>query len=65
MNNYDFQKREIIAACLHLEAHGYTIRTYSNASICVSEGLVVTLSPVNYKSITPNDVMVVFLTSDV
>jgi L-ribulose-5-phosphate 4-epimerase len=59
MNTYEAQKREIIATCLQLEAQGYIIGTYGNASMRVAEGLIVTPSRVSYQSIVPDDMMVV------
>jgi L-ribulose-5-phosphate 4-epimerase len=59
MNPYDDLKRAIIKGCLRLEAMGYIIGTYGNASVRVPEGLIVTPSRVSYHEITPADMVVV------
>ncbi len=52
-------KQAIIDACLKLEALGYIIGTYGNASARVPEGLIVTPSRVNYTELTPEDMVTV------
>lgn len=59
MNDYTELKQAVIDACLKLEAMGYLIGTYGNASARVPEGLIVTPSRVDYHAITPDDMMVV------
>jgi L-fuculose-phosphate aldolase len=65
MNRYTELKQAVIDACLKLEAMGYIIGTYGNASARVPEGLIVTPSRVNYSEITPDDMMVVSPEGDV
>jgi L-fuculose-phosphate aldolase len=52
-------KQSIIDACLHLEAIGYVIGTYGNASARIPGGLIVTPSRVDYRTITPEDIVTV------
>lgn len=59
MNDYIELKQAIIDACLRLEAMGYIIGTYGNASARVVEGLIVTPSRIDYHAITPDDMMIV------
>ncbi len=58
-------KEQIIDACLKLEAMGYIIGTYGNASVRVPEGLIVTPSRVDYHSIRPADMMTVDLNGQI
>ncbi|MEZ4667438.1 MAG: class II aldolase/adducin family protein [Anaerolineae bacterium] len=50
-------KQAIIDACLQLEAIGYVIGTYGNASARIPGGLIVTPSRVDYHTITPDDMV--------
>jgi L-fuculose-phosphate aldolase len=59
MTAHEDLKRAIIAGCLKLEAMGYIIGTYGNASARVPEGLIVTPSRVSYQDITPADMVVI------
>src|SRR5260221_3252889 len=52
-------KQAIIAACLKLEAMGYVIGTYGNASARVPGGLIVTPSRVDYQTLKPEDMVTV------
>src|SRR3954465_5318574 len=54
-------KQSIIDTCLRLEAMGYVIGTYGNASARLPDGsgLIVTPSRVDYHSITPEDMVTV------
>src|SRR5260221_14687406 len=52
-------KQAIIAACLKLEAMGYVIGTYGNASARVPGGLIVTPSRVDYPTLKPEDMVTV------
>src|SRR5260221_4550284 len=52
-------KQAIIAACLKLEAMGYVIGTYGNASARVPGGLIVTPSRVDYQTLQPEDMVTV------
>jgi len=52
-------KQAIIDTCLRLEAMGYVIGTYGNASARVPEGVIVTPSRVDYHRITPEDMVTV------
>jgi len=52
-------KQAVIDGCLKLEAMGYIIGTYGNASARVPEGLIVTPSRVNYAELTPDDMVTV------
>jgi L-fuculose-phosphate aldolase len=54
-------KKEIIAACLRLEKLGYVIGTYGNVSARVPGGLIITPSRVDYRSLTPDDLVTVSL----
>jgi L-fuculose-phosphate aldolase len=65
MAAYEQEKQAIIAACLALEADGYIIGTYGNASARAAEGLIVTPSRVDYRSLTPDDMVVVDLDGSV
>ncbi|MCC6613170.1 MAG: class II aldolase/adducin family protein [Anaerolineae bacterium] len=65
MNAYRELKQAVIDACLTLQAMGYIIGTYGNASARVPEGLIVTPSRVDYATITPDDMMVVSLDGQV
>ncbi len=52
-------KQAIIDACLRLEAMGYLIGTYGNASARISDGLIVTPSRVDYRLLTTADMVTV------
>lgn len=52
-------KQALIEGCLKLEDMGYIIGTYGNASARVPEGLIVTPSRVNYRELTPQDMVTV------
>jgi L-fuculose-phosphate aldolase len=52
-------KQAIINACLKLEALGYIIGTYGNASARIPGGLIVTPSRVDYHTLTPDDMVTV------
>ena len=54
-------KQELIAACLRVEALGFTIGTYGNLSVRVPEGLIVTPSRISYSALTPEDMVTVAL----
>lgn len=56
---YSELKQQIIDACLRLEAMGYIIGTYGNASARVPGGLIVTPSRVDYRALTPADMVTV------
>jgi L-fuculose-phosphate aldolase len=58
-------KQELIAACLRMEALGFTIGTYGNLSARVPEGLLVTPSRISYQSLTPEDIVTVALDGQV
>lgn len=59
MDDYRDLKQSIINACLRLQAIGYLVGTYGNASARVPGGLIVTPSRVDYEQITPDDMVVV------
>jgi len=59
MTEYRELKQAIIDTCLQLEAIGFVIGTYGNASARVPGGLIVTPSRVDYHSITPDDMVTV------
>lgn len=59
MTEHHELKQAIIDACLKLEAMGYIIGTYGNASARVPEGLIVTPSRVDYHTLTPEDMVTV------
>jgi L-fuculose-phosphate aldolase len=59
MNDYRDLKQAIIDACLRLQAMGYLVGTYGNASARVPGGLIVTPSRVDYAAITPDDMVIV------
>lgn len=59
MTEYRELKQSIIDACLRLEAMGYVIGTYGNASARIPGGLIVTPSRVDYHTITPDDMVTV------
>lgn len=59
MNDYRELKQAVIDACLRLQAMGYLVGTYGNASARVPGGLIVTPSRVDYNRITPDDMVVV------
>lgn len=52
-------KQAIIDACLLLEARGDIIGTYGNASVRIPGGLIVTPSRVDYRTLTPDDMVTV------
>ncbi len=54
-------KKDIIAVCLRLEDLGYAIGTYGNVSARVPGGLIITPSRVDYRSLTPDDLVTVSL----
>lgn len=54
-------KKEIIATCLRLEELEYTIGTYGNVSAREQQGLIITPSRVEYRSLTPDDLVTVSL----
>lgn len=54
-------KQAVIDTCLQLEAMGYVIGTYGNASARVPEGLIVTPSRVDYRALMPEDMVTVAL----
>lgn len=54
-------RQAVIDACLRLEAEGYLIGTYGNASVRVSDGLLVTPSRVAYRDMQPQDLVRVSL----
>ena len=59
MSDYRELKQAVIDACLRLQAMGYLVGTYGNASARVPGGLIVTPSRVDYAAITPEDMVVV------
>lgn len=59
MSDHTTLKQEIIAGCLRLQAMGYLVGTYGNASARVDGGLIVTPSRVDYAVITPDDMVTV------
>lgn len=52
-------KQAVINACLKLEAMGYIIGTYGNASARIPGGLIITPSRVDYHTLTPDDMVTV------
>jgi L-fuculose-phosphate aldolase len=52
-------KTEIISACLRLEELGYVVGTYGNVSARVDGGLIITPSRVDYRALTPQDMVTV------
>lgn len=54
-------KKEIIAACLWLQDEGYVVGTYGNVSVRVRGGLIITPSRVDYRTLTPDDMVTVSL----
>lgn len=59
MSNHLELKQAIIDSCLRLQAMGYLVGTYGNASARVPGGLIVTPSRVDYAAITTDDMVVV------
>ncbi len=59
MSHYHDLRQTIIDACLRLQAMGYLIGTYGNASARIPDGLIVTPSRVDYEAITPNHMVVI------
>ena len=59
MNTYHDLKQAVIDACLRLQAMGYLVGTYGNASARIPGGLIVTPSRVDYEAITPDDMVVI------
>lgn len=59
MNDTRELKQQLIDACLQLQAMGYLVGTYGNASVRVPGGLIVTPSRIDYKAITPDDMVIV------
>jgi len=58
-------RREIIAACLQLEAWGHVIGTYGNVSVRIPGGLLITPSRVDYHVVQPEDIVAVSLEGQV
>jgi L-fuculose-phosphate aldolase len=57
MSRHREVKQAIIDACLWLEEKGYFIGTYGNVSVRVEGGLIITPSRVDYRSLTPEDMV--------
>ena len=54
-------RKEIIARCLELERRGYVVGTYGNVSVRTKTGLIITPSRIDYRSLTPPDLVEVSL----
>jgi L-fuculose-phosphate aldolase len=57
----DDVRKEMISACLQLEEMGYVIGTYGNVSVRVEEGLMITPSRIDYRSLVAEDFVIVSL----
>lgn len=60
-NEHHDLKKQIIEVCLLLEEMGYVIGTYGNVSTRAGDSLIVTPSRVDYRDLTPEDLVTVSL----
>jgi L-fuculose-phosphate aldolase len=54
-------RQEILEACLRLEAMGYLYATYGNVSVRVPEGFIITPTKVPYRTLKPEDLVLISL----